>query len=363
MKRRVTIQGASGDADAGGNTREASGIQAIDMLRLVLHRKRLLTAAVVAVMAVTAAVTLAIPNRYRSTATILPTAAPDRMTELKGLAGLGGLDLSGDNSSDLFPVILRSHTVVAAVAGEEYRFHHEGEQRLVRLGDYFDLENPDKLYRALADVTTVKLDKKTGVINVAVETEYPGLSQAVLTRYIEELESFNLHKRRSEARDREKYLSRELVRRRQELAGAEDSLSAFQSVNRDWAVTGYPAISKTIGRLMREVEIKNQTVLFLTREYENAKLDVRKDVPIVRILDEPTLATVKSGPRRMLTVLLMGFVTLAVSLLVIVILEAGRLHRTRDNRPTLTVVRKEFEGAFPGVSRLVKGRERTGAGV
>ena len=328
-------------------------VSPFELAALLVRRKRIIAGSVLAVMILTAAITLLIPSTYTSVATILPSRGPDKMAELKSLAGLSGLMGQDENASELYPVILGSQTVRDAVLKATYTFDDDGEEQRLTLPAYFEQDNPDKLRRALAEITSVSSDKKTGVITIAVETEYPAFSQAILASYMDELESFNLHKRRSQARERATYLSRELTERKAELEAAEDSLAAFQAQNRDWMGSSDPDIAKLMARLKRVVETRGQTYFYLTQEYEIAKLDAQKDVPVVRILDQPTLPIQKSGPKRAAIVLTVGVLAFLVSLFGVIVFEAIRRSSRGSDRPAFEELRREFSQEFPRINRLV----------
>jgi uncharacterized protein involved in exopolysaccharide biosynthesis len=325
---------------------------------LFVKRKRWLIAVVGAVMLMTAVITLLLPNMYKSTATILPSGTADKMSGLKELAGLGELAITEENSSELFPVILRSRLISEVVLNREYSFTHHSKPMRMTLAEYFDQDSPDRLRQALANTTSIGLDKKTGVINIAVETKYPEFSRAILNQYLAELETFNLHKRRSQGKDNAQYLARQLKEMQRELEQAEDSLEQFQLVNRDWATSSDPAITKMLSRQQRDIEVKSKTYLFLCQEYEIAKLDAQKDVPIVRILDQPSLPTEKSGPHRRLAVIISGLVSLFVALFFIVVFEALKKRSMGPDKKSYQALTKDLQRTFPRVTRLVTKGER-----
>jgi uncharacterized protein involved in exopolysaccharide biosynthesis len=245
---------------------------------------------------------------------------------------------------------------VDAVLNRQFVVDISEHAQTVLLSEYFGKENPDKLREALNAVTIVSTDRKTGVITVAVETKNPRLSQKITQAFLDELEQFNLHKRRSRAKENAVYLDRQIADLKLQLQATEDSLEQFQKYNRDWAATSDPEIVKALTRLQREVEIKSQTYLFLTQEHEVAKLDAQKDVPIVRILDQPSLPAVKSGPKRLVTLLICIVFTFGFTVGAIFILEALRRRSRGPNRESFVALRKDFERTFPRILRLVTHR-------
>jgi uncharacterized protein involved in exopolysaccharide biosynthesis len=135
--------------------------------------------------------------------------------------------------------------------------------------------------------------------------------------------------------------------RRRSLTEAEDSLSSYQSRNRSWAGSTDPVILKEVGRLRREVEIKVQTLAYLTQEFEAAKLDAQKDVPVVRILDYASLPTLKSGPHRTITVLATGAISFFLIVCGILGLDLMRQVARNSQSPAKQELAALAEASFP----------------
>ncbi|MBN1211029.1 MAG: hypothetical protein JXA92_00495 [candidate division Zixibacteria bacterium] len=359
MKKRISL--TRRESSAGNNPREDSyeevDINLIEMLRAVLRRKRLFFITVVSVMVITAGVMLVVPNTYRSTASILPTGNSDKMAELKRIAGLGSLVSNDENASTLYPVILKSRMIMDAVLNKKYTFSHGDDRLTLTLPDYFDSQNPDNLYSGLTGITSFGINKKTGVIELVVETRYPAFSQALLSAYLAELENFNIHKRRSRAKDNVKYLSRQLEEKEAELDEARNKLAEFQLQNQNWAGSTNPEIIKVLSRLQMDIEVKSQSYVYITQEYEMARREVQNDIPIVRILDTPSLPTKKAGPRRMFTVLLMGILAFSVTLFFVLVSELLRIRSQEPGGEIYRELRDDVIRAVPVVNRLLERRK------
>jgi len=367
MSRKVTFRGNNIDADndmnAENDTAESMrspgspyrfDLNLIELIRLIFDRRRLVIGATFAVMVVAAAYLLLQPNRYTSTATILPSGKTDQFSTLKNLVGLGGTFANADeNSSMLYPVILKSNLIVDAVLDREYTFTHDSKSMTVTLDRYFGIENRDRLRRALRAITTIRADNQNGEIYLGVETIYPRLSQAILENYLAQLEDYNRHKRRSSARENEQYLAEQLADVERQLRAGEDSLEAFQKANLDWAFTTSPEILKELGRLQRAIETSAATYTVLLREHEMAKLEAQKDTPIIRVLDRPSLPTVKSGPFRRNMILLSGFLTfIMISLFLIIRHLAGQM-TGGENRDDFDALRRDWHSTLPRTRRTI----------
>ena len=364
MRKRITLEEA-GDHIQGGMMRantpsasQGSWIKIFDVARLFLLKRYFVIGVTASVMLLAAGYMLLKPNLYESSATVLPSGTIDRMAELKSLAGLGGLTATDENSSELFPSIIRSHLVKDAVLNRTYTWSAGDRTHTVRPAEYFDTDNPDELRAELAGITNIHRDKKTGVITVRVRTEYPQLSQQMLQACLTELEDFNLNKRRSQGKVNAVYLARQLDKKMAELQKAEVLLQQFQRVNRDWAITSDPEILTELTRMQRDVEIRSKTYLFLTQEYEVAKLDAQKDIPIVRILDQPSLPTKKVAPKRALTVAVATVMAFIFSVMAVIIGEVFRRVKDGPEQDSYRAFRSDFSRTFPRANRVLARLDR-----
>ncbi len=330
-----------------------SQLRMLEIASLLLGHRRLLIGGILAAMLLAGIMSIMIPNCYWSRASLLPTGKIDKMGELTSLAGFSSTDMTDENSSKFFPVILRSELVKNAVLETTYSFVHDGKSIELTLPEYFETQNRDQLYQELDQIISVSMDKKTGVIELGAETRYPRLSQMILTEYIRNLESYNLHKRSSQARSNANYLSRQVELTRIELAVAEDSLCAFQEVNRNWAATSVPQIIRELGRLQREVEIKSGTLRYLVQQLESARLEAQKDVPIVCVLDKPSLPTRKSAPSRARIVALGGITAFFCLTAYLVAMEVARRRTRSADREAYLAFRNELGRTFSKPSRIL----------
>jgi len=360
MRRRISlrnsqsVESAENQPQRDYQDRHSDGEMSVfDLGTILLKKRRSIIWPVITVIFVAAVALLLTPNRYASTVTILPSGKTDKLSALKSLAGVGTLIDVDEGSSELFPEILTSRAVKDALLSRTFSYVHEGKQTASTIQDYFGEDDRDLLYRSMDEITDFTVDRKTGVIRLTLETRYPGLSQALLAGYVEELENFNLHKRRSQARENEKYLASQLELKQQELAEAERRLEQFRMENRNWNSSSNPEIVHELTRLEREAAIKSAAYLYLTQEYEMARFEARKDVPIVRLLDTSSLPTQKSGPYRTMILALLTFTTLMVTVFAVIVTDSIRRRSRTEHNDAYRVFRAGVKSAFPKTSRAV----------
>jgi uncharacterized protein involved in exopolysaccharide biosynthesis len=329
-------------------------IDPVAIARLMLRRRWLIFVVCALSVIATTAYMLAQPNLFTSSATILPAGNRDNYSPLKAFIGMAsGFSIADDNSSALFPVVLRSNLVVDAVLSKRYEFEIEGESRALTLSEYFGIDNPDKLRKALRAATTINMDARTGEITLGAETRYGGLSQAVVSEYLAQLEEYNISKRRSRAGDNQSYLEGQLAQAQVELNNAEEALQQYRLSNLNWAGTTSPVILANLSRLQREVEVHSRAYLLLQEQYEMAKFEAQKDIPIVNVLDQPSLPTQKSGPFRRNVIILSGVVSLGLVVLGIFVFDLIQQGVSGPNRAAYAGLRDDLASTFPRLSKSV----------
>ena len=78
-----------------------------------------------------------------------------------------------------------------------------------------------------------------------------------------------------------------------------------------------PELGVELVRLKREVEIQNTLFVFLTQQYEEAKIKEAKDTPTIQILDYPQKPFQKSAPKRVIILIICLFFSTFVNVLFI----------------------------------------------
>jgi len=91
----------------------------------------------------------------------------------------------------------------------------------------------------------------------------------------------------------------------------------------------------------------------LSQEHEAAKLKVQMDIPIVKVLDEPSLPIVKSGPHRLLILIVVGLLASVTIVFIVVTAEVVRLKAQAEERRPYDRFRDQFSSAFPVANRLI----------
>ena len=109
----------------------------------------------------------------------------------------------------------------------------------------------------------------------------------------------------------------ELNKKMIELEYGENILNYEQS-NLFPSLSDVPDLGIKLVRLKREVEIQNSLFVFLTQQYEEAKIKEAKDTPTVQVLDHPKIPYQKSAPKRLSILLICVFILMFLNILFII---------------------------------------------
>ncbi len=330
-------------------------ISIFELGSLLLNKRKLFYYIMVPVFLLSIVILLLTPNKYVSSASILPSGQVDKFSELKSFAGLGSFSSSNENSSELYPIILKSNQIKTSLLEKSYLFKDGDKESQITLDEYFGIEliERDKLFAAIGNLAEITVDKKTGVIKIAIETESPEFSQAILEQYIIELENFNTNKRRTHAKDNVKYLTKQLKIKKDELEISQNNMQQFQLTNRDWVISTDPYIISQLAQFKLDLEMKVAAYTFLNKEYELAKFESQKDTPIVQLLDHPSLPTQKSGPFRLLILILILISTFAVTLISTLTYDILKKKDDLLKDVYYKNLKSDFSASFPRINRIV----------
>ena len=203
--------------------------QTVASLRLIWEQRRFLARFTGAGLLLMIAVALLIPNRYESTARLMPPdtqgtsglamAAAALSSQAGGLAGMAGDLLGLKSTSDLFVGILGSRTV---------------QDTLIKQFDLKKVYGDRKIEDARKDLeahTNISADRKSQIITIVVTDKRPERAAAMAQAYVEELNRLVAELSTSSARRERIFLEGRLQAVSQDLEAAEKEFSQYASKN------------------------------------------------------------------------------------------------------------------------------------
>ena len=230
-------------------------IELVDYLLVIWRHRFMIVSLCFVAMAVTVAIMLVQPRRYRSSATIVPPVAilQKQSAVSGGLGGLGGSMLSDIMNSGsiagMYVEILESREVTDAIINQF---------DLMRV--YENVENATKARRELSKNTSIKTTDE-GAVKIAVTDLEPNRAAAMANAYVDELDKQNKRLSTGEATSKRIFLEGRLKEVQTKLSGIEN-ISAH------------------------EAAVQEMLYELLVRECEMAKIEEAKSMPTLQVLDE-----------------------------------------------------------------------------
>jgi tyrosine-protein kinase Etk/Wzc len=309
-----------------------------------LERRRPIVAFVLAVMALSVAVALLLPNWYRAESTVLPPSEGNSafgiMAGLIQGAALSQVGmLSNSTASEVYAEILKSRTL------------REDLIRTFGLDRTYGTKGMDRTLKALAQHMKVGIGA-SGVLVVQVEDRNPRRAAEMANRLVDELDRFNRETLNTRAKRTRQFLETRLADVQEKMRTSEATLTAYErkhgvvadasavggmasimaqklnlQVKRayvssyaargsaavramdaeiaafDSELSRLPGLKNEGARLALDAEIQRRVFTLLTGQYEEARVEEMRDTPPLTALDRARAPELKSRPKRAVIVL------------------------------------------------------------
>jgi uncharacterized protein involved in exopolysaccharide biosynthesis len=266
-------------------------------------------------------VALVLPLQFTSSASFIAqgSSASTLPGALQGIAASVGLTNAKDYSPQFYADLVTSRPVLVAALSRRYK-----------IGDpsptYFDIEHIagadsavrlDNALRHLQRRVAARADVRTNIITVNVTARYPTLSRDLTQALLEALDSMNISFRQEQSRDLREFFETRVTDAQHELDSAEGALRDFLERNR--ATQNSPLLQFEQARLTRTADLKRTVYTTVVEQYEGAKMQEARNVPVLTVLMPPTAPTRKSGPPRRFIVVVGLFLGLLAALILDVV--------------------------------------------
>jgi uncharacterized protein involved in exopolysaccharide biosynthesis len=262
-----------------------------------------------------AAVAFALPPQFTSTATFIAQGASTPLvpSALRGLVTSMGLSAGRDFSPQFYVDLLTSDPVLTAALDRSYPDSRSGA-RVERT--YYDIEGftghdhaleTDKALKQLRKRVIARADARTNIVSVSVDARSPELSRDIATTLLQALDSLNIRFRQEQSRDLREFFEARVRQAQLELDSAETVLRQFLERNRQ--MQNSPLLQFEQMRLTRAADLKRTVYMTVVEQFEEAKLQESRNVPVLTVLTGPSLPVKKSGPPRRFIIVTFAILT------------------------------------------------------
>jgi len=294
----------------------------ISIIKRTLKRKVLAISVFLFILGLAFAIALLSTPFYKTEAKIIyQTSGGAQSSGLSALAALAGVSVSaskGDDPSAYLQDIILSNNMLKPILAEKWKVSKALPDTLtpVDLQTLWKIK-PDttvenwQIFLEYGMLGTLKngkyivflQDKKSGVITLSTEFEDPQVSFDVNNFVYNQLNDILKNKMHFKASENRKFTEERLSEVESNLKEAEENLRRFRQRNR---LRVDPADELEDARLQRDVMMNQEIMIQLRKQYEIAKIDEARDMPVLDVIDEPMMPIGESKPKRKLIVLAGG---------------------------------------------------------
>ncbi len=357
-------------------------VDLLDLLIVVLKRKRIILGFTFGLAFLTAIISLIMPEIYKASAKIFPvTASESGVSQLLGqLGGMAGISMPESKGSPyLYVEMLKSNTILDEII------------KKFNLKELYDTDTMDDTREALLDKASFSVDKQSNIITISVYDCDPSRSAKMANFFVDKLIEFTNNLALTEASKKRVFFEKQLKEAFTKLQEAESRLAEFQSktgilkideqtkalieaiatfkakivekevelqVLSTFLTPDNPRFKKLEEELrglkeklrefeekkqkrfdplisakmissegleylrrMREVKFNETLYSILLKQYEAARLEEAKEKDVIQVIDRAIPPEKRAKPKRTLMVLIAAFSGFFVSLFFVFVLE------------------------------------------
>lgn len=332
-------------------------ISFFQLLTPLIRRWRLIAGTAAGAAVIAAVVLLLQPPSYTARTTFTPEASGSsgpagNWAALAGVAtqlGLGSGSMSSV-SPDFFVKLATSGEVLRSTLLTEFADPAVSDQRRTLLeilkipGDSIE-EQLQRGVVALRGRIELVADKPTGIVTLEVDMGTGQLAASVANRMVELLNEFNLERRQSQSREQRRFTGERMAEAERDLREAERAELAFLQRNRDYSSS--PVLTFEAGRFARDVQVKQELFLTLSKAHTEARIAEVRDTPVLTVVDSAVAPVQRTSPRRTLGVLIAATVGVIVGVGLAYVATARDRARV-DPRPDYLEFREAWDAARRG---------------
>jgi uncharacterized protein involved in exopolysaccharide biosynthesis len=348
-------------------TERRSELSFFDLVTPLVRRWKLIagTALVSGVLAAVAlllarpmytAITTFTPETSTSSGSVAGFAALAGVASQLGLGAAG----SGSVSPDFFVELAGSSELLRSTLLAEFPdAEAAGRPRpLLEILEVRGKTPEERLQRGviiLGDRITVSADKPTGIVTLEVDMRTPQLAAAVANHLVQLLNRFNLERRQSQSREQRRFTGERVAEAEGDLRQAERTELAFLQRNRDYSSS--PLLTFEGQRLSRDVQVKQELFLTLSKAHAEARIAEVRDTPVLTVIDSAVAPFRRSSPRRTVGVLIAMVLGTALGVALAYVVDF-RARAIPERHPDYQAMRQAWAEARSELGSVLTRRQR-----
>ena len=318
------------------NTNSNDEIDLIDLLKKLYYSRKLIIYITIIFSIIGIAFALLSPIKYKSTTVFITQNQETGSSSLSGVASLVGINLGsgsfgGEIPPNMYPLVIQSikfkrlllnkviddknNLTLENFIIEKYSIEKDEKKDISELGI---TSNEDKYFEILNDILNVSVNQKDGFISISSEMPNAEYSAKVAKFSREILQNIIIENKIETARQNLIFSEGQLIEKKKEFDDIYSKLAFFSDSNLN-SVNSFVLNEKN--KLESEFQIISAVVEEISKQVEQAKLQLKKDTPVFSTIQEAVIPIKRSSPKRTQLVIIFGFLGFILSCLSILISE------------------------------------------
>ena len=311
-------------------------IDLVGLLKKLFRSRKLIAYITILFSAVGIVVALLSPEKYRSKTVFIPQTQETGSSSLSGVASLVGINLGSSSYGaeippSMYPKIIESvkfkrlllqkiidqnnNITLENFIAEHYSIEEIKGQNILELGMAL---NESKYFKILDEILSVSFNKKDGFISINCEMPNAEYS-ATITKFSREiLQNIIIENKIETARQNLVFSEGQLIEKKKEFDEIYSKLALFSDSNLN-SVNSFILNEKN--KLESEFQIISAVVEEISKQVEQAKLQLKKDTPVFSTIQEAIIPINRSSPKRTQIVIIFGFIGFILSSVLVLINE------------------------------------------
>ena len=290
-----------------GATTSSNGFSVVEVVRALWARRKLLGLLSLAGAVIGLVLGFVMPPTFEAVTTVIhvppqgsqfpvvgANAATGAADELDAI--LGG---SPQRTMLLYPDLIRSRYLLEGLLRSRFALSTPRDSATL-----IDLVQPhgagalrvEFALKRLRRLIGAVIDKRSGLLTIRVRSRDPVVAAGVANLLVARLQEFGIRSMAGNAGENRRFIEGRLTETRTELTRVESELEVFRQNN--LRIGNSPHLQLELERHMRDVRVQEEIYLALTREYELARVEEHRDVPVINTLDTAAVPAQRQWPRR-----------------------------------------------------------------
>lgn len=249
---------------------------------------------------------------YKATSKLVCKTSGSANPDIAGLAALAGLKMGGGKQSDpsaYFNDVIEDDDFLGRLLARKWPYKSDSSSMEAVWGIQPDSSKPDWVYRwkmkrveRLRKGKYIDLERRTdGLLILSTVFEDPALAVSVNRYVIAQLNDYVIHSLVTQAKENRKFIEEQIQGIQSALSRSEDALVRFRQRNMNVQA---PDLLAEEARLRRDVTMNQEIYVEMRKQLELARIDERKDQPLIEVISQPVLPVDKFKPNKRRMVLL-----------------------------------------------------------